>query len=144
MGTEPEAKDAAEAAATARQVFQAADKNKNGFLTKSEIRKYFKKHKAEKHRILGSDFDWKEFFTNMDKNGDNQFDEEEFTNFVTRSSKLAATKKEEAAEPNDSATTADDTGSAYGVYKDLFSSAKAAGFDLLQSNLPLDFLLANP
>ena len=99
---EATAEDSAEAAATARQVFQDADKNNNGFLTKSELRKYFKKHPAEKNRILGSDFQWKEFFTDMDKNGDNKFDVNEFTNFVIHSSKLAGTKKEEAAEPNDS------------------------------------------
>ena len=103
--------DVAEAKRVAHQVFQDADKDKNGFLTKSEIRKYFKKHPAEKNRILGSDFKWNEFFTNMDKNGDNKFDVDEFTNFVIRSSKLAGTKKEEAAEPNDVAT-ADDTGTA--------------------------------
>ena len=94
-----EAQRAAEAAATARQVFQAADKNKNGFLTKSEIRKYFKKHPAEKNRILGSDFQWQEFFTDMDTDGDKKFDEDELTDFVTRSFKLAG---------ND----ADDTGTA--------------------------------
>ena len=83
------AADAAEAKSVAQQVFQDADKNKNGFLTKSEIRKYFKKHPEEKNRILGSEFKWNEFFTNMDENGDNQFDLNEFTNFVTSSSKLA-------------------------------------------------------
>ena len=92
--------DVAEAKRVAQQVFQDADKDKNGFLTKSEIRKYFKKHPAEKNRILGSDFQWNEFFTNMDKNGDNKFDVDEFTNFVIRSSKLAGTKKEETPEPN--------------------------------------------
>ena len=90
----------AEAKRVALQVFQDADKNKNGFLTKSEIRKYFKKHPAEKNRILGSDFQWNEFFTNMDKNGDNKFDVNEFTDFVTLSSKLAeAGKAAEAKKP---------------------------------------------
>ena len=79
----------ATAAEIAQQVFQEADKNKNGFLTKSELRKYFKTHPEEKNRILGSEFKWNEFFTNMDENGDNQFDLNEFTNFVTNSSKLA-------------------------------------------------------
>ena len=94
--------DATEAKRVAHQVFQDVDKDKNGFLTKSELRKYFKKHPEEKNRILGSDFQWKEFFTDMDKNGDNKFDVDEFTDFVVRSSKLGGTKKEEAAEPNDS------------------------------------------
>ena len=77
---------AAEAKRLAQQVFQDADKNKNGFLTKSEIRKYFKKHSEEKNRILGADFRWNEFFTAMDKNGDNQFDVIELTNFLISSS----------------------------------------------------------
>merc|ERR1711934_318573 len=94
-----EAKRAAEAAATARHVFQDADKNKNGFLTKSEIRKYFKKHPAEKNHILGSDFQWNEFFTDMDKDGDKKFDVNEFADFVTGSFKLAG-------------NVADDTGTA--------------------------------
>ena len=88
-GKAAEAKKAAEAVAKARQVFQDADKNKNGFLTKSEIRKYFKKHPAEKNRILGSDFQWNEFFTNMDKNGDNKFDVNEFTDYLLRSSTVS-------------------------------------------------------
>ena len=102
-----EAADNAEAARLARdpreearQVFQDADKDKNGFLTKSEIRKYFKKNPAQKNRILGSDFEWKDFFTDMDKNGDKKFDLNEFTHFVSRAYKLANTKKEEAAKAN--------------------------------------------
>ena len=83
--------DATEATRVAHQVFQDVDKDKNGFLTKSELRKYFKKHPEEKNRILGSDFQWKEFFTEMDKNGDNKFDVDEFTNFLLRSSKLKET-----------------------------------------------------
>ena len=98
---------AAEAKRLAQQVFQDADKNKNGFLTKSEIRKYFKKHSAEKNLILGSDFRWSEFFTIMDKNGDEKFDLNEFTNFVISSSKLAGTKEEEVADPDPVATAAD-------------------------------------
>ena len=117
---------AAEAKRLAQQVFQDADKNKNGFLTKSEIRKYFKKHSAEKNLILGSDFRWNEFFTIMDKNGDEKFDLNEFTKFLISSSNLAGTKEEEAAEPDPFAaetdpfaaepdpfaTAADDTGTA--------------------------------
>ena len=101
--------NAAEAKRLAQQVFQGADKNNNGFLTKTELRKYFKNHPAEKNRILGSDFKWNEFFTNMDKDGDKKFDVNEFTNFIVSSSKLAVTKKEEAAEPN-AAPTAANTG----------------------------------
>ena len=81
--------DVAEAKRVAHQVFQGADKDKNGFLTKSEIRKYFKKHPAEKNRILGSEFKWNEFFTNMDKNGDNKFDVNEFTDYLLRSSTVS-------------------------------------------------------
>ena len=70
----------------AQQMFQEADRNTDGFLTKSELRKYFKKNPQKKNRILGSEFHWNEFFTDMDKNGDNKFDLNEFTDFVTRAS----------------------------------------------------------
>ena len=86
-----------EAKKVAHQVFQDIDKDNNGFLTKSELRKYFKKHPAEKNRILGSDFKWKEFFTDMDTNGDNKFDVIEFTDFITRSSKLAGNVADDTA-----------------------------------------------
>ena len=94
-------------AAAAQQVFQNADKNKNGFLTKSELRKHFKKNPMDKKFILGSDFRWNEFFTNMDKDGDNKFDLDEFTNFVISSSRLTGTKEEDAAESNASETKMD-------------------------------------
>merc|ERR1719174_1568613 len=110
--------DVAEAKRVAHQVFQDADKNKNGFLTKSEIRKYFKKHPAEKNRILGSDFKWNEFFTNMDKNGDKQFDEDEFTTYVVEAKRAADAKK---------------------AHNDLMSAAKAAGFDLLSIQFALGY-----
>merc|ERR1712203_706021 len=57
-----------------QKVFQDVDTNKNGFLTKSEIQKYF--------NIDIPGFRLNEFFTNMDKNGDNQFDVTEFMNFA--------------------------------------------------------------
>ena len=66
----------------ARQVFQDADKDKSGSLTKSEIRKYFKKNQAMKLRILGEDFQWKEMFAAMDTDGDKKFDLIEFTNYL--------------------------------------------------------------
>ena len=82
---------ATNAAEVAHKLFQDVDKNKDGVLTKSELRKYFKKHPAEKDRILGSNFHWNDFFTDMDTNGDNKFDVDEFTNFLLRSSKLKET-----------------------------------------------------
>ena len=112
--------DAGEAKRVAHQVFQDADKDKNGFLTKSEIRKYFKKHPAEKNRILGSDFKWNEFFTNMDKNGDNKFDVNEFTNFIVaeaekaneaKRSADAAAKASRPGDATDAAASAGRTGS---------------------------------
>ena len=111
----------------ARQVFQEADKNNDGFLTKSEIRKYFKKHPAEKDRILGSDFEWHDFFVDMDKNGDKKFDVNEFTNYVSRAY-LAQTKKAEAAAASTS-NVSDDTAASAATRPDIFSSGKAAGFD---------------
>jgi len=90
----------------ARQVFQDADKNKNGFLTKSELRKYFKKHPEEKDRILGSAFKWGELFDLLDKNGDKQFDVNEFTHFVARAYALSDTKEEEAAAASAAAAAA--------------------------------------
>ena len=60
--------------AFARAVFHDADKNGDGSLSKTEIRKYFKTHPIEKAHILGPDFKWKVFFTRMDKDGDAQFD----------------------------------------------------------------------
>merc|ERR1719331_1896612 len=97
--------NAAEAKRVAHQVFQDADKDKNGYLTKSEIRKYFKKHPAEKTRILGADFHWNDFFINMDTDGDKKFDVHEFTNYVARAYKKADAKEEEAAEgPNEEKT----------------------------------------
>ena len=65
----------------AREVFQDMDKNGNGFLTKSEIRKYFKKNRELKAELLGPDFLWNEFFTAMDTDGDKQFDVEEFVTY---------------------------------------------------------------
>ena len=96
----------------AREVFQAADKNKNGFLTKSELRKYFKKNPEEKARILGTDFQWNDLFTIMDKNGDKQFDVDEFTHFVARAYQLSDAKEEEAAASSavTTAAVAEETG----------------------------------
>ena len=68
----------------AHAVFRDADKNGDGLLTKTEIRKYFKAHPIEKAHILGPDFKWKVFFTRMDKDGDAQFDIDEFTEAVSK------------------------------------------------------------
>jgi hypothetical protein len=70
--------------AFAHAVFRDADKNGDGSLTKTEIRKYFKTHPIEKAHILGPDFKWKVFFTRMDKDGDAQFDIDEFTEAVSK------------------------------------------------------------
>ena len=68
----------------AHAVFRQADKNGDGSLSKTEIRKYFKTHPIEKSHILGPDFTWKAFFTSMDKDGDSHFDIEEFTEAVSQ------------------------------------------------------------
>ena len=62
-----------------KAVFEDADKNNNKLLTKTEIRKYFKTHPIEKAEILGPAFHWGRFFKSMDKDGDAQFDIDEFT-----------------------------------------------------------------
>jgi hypothetical protein len=69
--------------AFARQVFFDADTGGDGSLSKTEIRKYFKSHPIEKSHILGPDFTWKAFFTSMDKDGDDAFDIDEFTEAVS-------------------------------------------------------------
>ena len=73
-----------EAVVFSHAVFRDADKNGDGSLTKTEIRKYFKTHPIEKAHILGPDFKWKEFFVRMDQDGDAQFDIDEFTEAVSK------------------------------------------------------------
>jgi hypothetical protein len=73
-----------EAVVFSHAVFCDADKNGDGSLTKTEIRKYFKTHPIEKAHILGPDFKWKEFFARMDQDGDAQFDIDEFTEAVSK------------------------------------------------------------
>ena len=68
--------------AFARAVFEDADRNGDGSLTKTEVRKYFKSHPIEKEHILGPAFTWKAFFMNMDKDGDGEFNLDEFTAVV--------------------------------------------------------------
>ena len=63
----------------AQAVFKGADKNGDGSLTKTEIRKYFKAHPNKKSQILGPTFTWKTFFEEMDTNPDGKFDIDEFT-----------------------------------------------------------------
>ena len=68
----------------ARGVFRDADKNGDGTLTKTEIRKYFKSHPIEKAHILGAEFKWKLFFNSMDIDGDAMFDMGEFVEAVSK------------------------------------------------------------
>ena len=84
--------------AFARQVFKDADKGKDGSLSKSEIRKYFKAHPIEKSHILGPDFTWKAFFASMDKDGDNAFDIDEFTEAVSMVYHVQRVAESKAAE----------------------------------------------
>jgi hypothetical protein len=51
------------------EVFQAADKNQDGTLTKSEIKNYFKSHPEDKEALLGKDFHWHAFWGEMDEDG---------------------------------------------------------------------------
>merc|ERR1712230_124845 len=70
------------AANKAKLVFQAMDKNENGTLTKSEIRKYLKDPKnAAVNRLLTSgleEFHWADLWKKIDTNNDELFDEAEF------------------------------------------------------------------
>jgi hypothetical protein len=69
----------AKATAWAQQVFEAADKNNDGTLSKTEIKKYFKLNADVKMVLLGVDFHWKDFFNGMDEDGNGSFDIGEFT-----------------------------------------------------------------
>jgi len=68
--------------AFAKRVFLEADKNGDGTLTKTEIKKYFKTHPVEKAHILDANFTWAGFWEGMDKDGDNKFDLDEFTSAI--------------------------------------------------------------
>ena len=52
--------------AFAARVFNAADKNKDGELTHSELRKYCKAEPDVKLRLLGADFAWQSIFGVID------------------------------------------------------------------------------
>ena len=68
----------------AKAVFAKADTNRNGSLSKTEIRRYFKNSPHDKAHILGSDFSWKTFFAEMDLDNNGCFDMKEFVTAVTR------------------------------------------------------------
>jgi len=70
--------------AFAKAVFMDMDRDGDGSLTKSEIRKYFKSHSIEKAHILGPNFTWKAFFEGMDTDGNGQFDLDEFTEMIVK------------------------------------------------------------
>ena len=66
----------------AEDVFTAADKNENGTLTHSELRKYLQQQHAHKLKLLGAEFEWQQIFAEMGTKQRGQFDREEFSAFV--------------------------------------------------------------
>ena len=52
--------------AFAAEIFAAADKNGDGRLTHSELRKYLKTHRDVKLRLLGESFAWQAVFAAID------------------------------------------------------------------------------
>ena len=66
----------------AEDIFTAADKNENGALTHSELRKYLQQHHAHKLKLLGAVFEWQQIFAEMGTKERGQFDREEFSAFV--------------------------------------------------------------
>jgi Ca2+-binding EF-hand superfamily protein len=65
-------------------VFVSADKNKDGTLTKSEIKNYFKGNPLDKEALLGKDFHWHAFWGEMDEDGNGTFDVGEFTHMAIK------------------------------------------------------------
>ena len=72
------------AEAWAERVFAGADKNKDGNLTKREIKNYFKEHPDEKTSLLGKDFHWKEFWGEADADGSGDIDRKEFSELAVK------------------------------------------------------------
>jgi hypothetical protein len=81
--------------AFAAEVFTAADKNQDGHVTHSELRRYLKSHRDVKIRLLGEHFTWQEVFNTIslnatpdavaaaiDANVVDVFEFDEFTKFV--------------------------------------------------------------
>jgi Ca2+-binding EF-hand superfamily protein len=65
-------------------VFAAADKNKDGTLTKSEIKNYFRTQPADKEALLKRDFHWSSVWGEMDEDGNGTLDLGEFTHMAIR------------------------------------------------------------
>eukprot|EP00729_Bicosta_minor_P009252 gene9252-6687_t len=70
--------------AWATRVFGAADKNGDGILTKSELKKYFKANTTDKEALVGKDFHWNTFWGEMDEDGDGTIDAAEFTSMAIK------------------------------------------------------------
>merc|ERR1712070_535255 len=75
------------------KVFKEMDLNKNGSLSRNEIRKYLKsaKNVEVKELLLGKDqYHWKYFFEALDKDKSVDVDAEEFANFFIMCSKFGS------------------------------------------------------
>ena len=68
--------------AYAKSLFKDVDRNKDGWLTKKEVKNYFRAHPAERHKILGDRFTWHGYFTGMDKDDNERFDVQEWVDSV--------------------------------------------------------------
>jgi hypothetical protein len=71
-----------DATAFARDVFIAADRNRNHLLTHKELRSYCEANSGVAQRLFGSHFAWHDVFTDVSTEQAGEFNESEFTNFV--------------------------------------------------------------
>ena len=78
-----EAEYTGDVVAYAKRLFEEADHNNDGWLTKKEIKKYFLAHPEQRQQILGDHFTWHAFFTEMDTDHNGKFDVGEWVDSVT-------------------------------------------------------------
>jgi len=84
--------------AEAEKIFKTADRNNDGELTKTELKKYLQGDAELKESLMGSQ-GWQEFFAELDKDGDSKFSLEEFQLvFVKKQTEAQCTQPEKGAD----------------------------------------------